>query len=609
MMVCAPDFPANFPWLNSKPLSLRALRGKVVLLDFWTYGCINCMHILPDLKKLEAKYPRELVVISVHCAKFTTESDAKNVRNAVLRYKIEHPVLVDQKMRVWSEYTVRAWPTQILIDPNGRLAGQVMGEGHFNTLDKTISQLIEKAKKRGDLSTTPLKFALERAKVKPTPLSFPGKVLAANGKLFIADSGHNRVVVASKDGAVEAIIGNGEAGLKDGDFALAQFNNPQGIALDGDKLYIADTGNHALRVIDLKQKTVETLAGDGKQAPYLATGGIGKAARLSSPWDVAQVGNDLILAMAGNHQIWKFDLETQKVEVFAGSGAEARRDGNFTDAAFAQTSGLALQKNQLFVADSETSTIRALDLENKVVKTLAGGDLFDFGDRDGRGDAARLQHPLGITSDGENLYFADTYNSKIKKLNPQTREVSTLFAGNLNEPGGISFDGGALFIADTNNGLIKRFDLKGKTAKIIALADLKPPVLIAAAPPIETPIAREGKTQILAPNASAKLIFETKLPAGFHLNREAPLKFSAETTGNGVTLGQSAIAGEKFVLPLEIALQTAQNGRGSIEISAFISYCNDGKGAICKVEQVKRRVDFEIRDGGAKQIRVGAELP
>ena len=607
--VRAPDFPAGFPWLNSKPLSLRALRGKVVLLDFWTYGCINCMHILPDLKKLEAKYPRELVVISVHSAKFTTESDAKNVRNAVLRYKIEHPVLVDQKMRVWSEYTVRAWPTMVLIDPNGRIAGQVMGEGHYQTLDATIAKLVEKAKKRGDLSTTPIKFALERAKTKPTPLSFPGKVLASNGRLFIADSGHNRIVVASQNGAVETIIGNGEAGLKNGDFASASFNNPQGMALDGDKLYVTDTNNHALRVIDLAQKTVQTLAGNGKQAEYLATGGIGTQAQLSSPWDVVKVGNALILAMAGNHQIWKYDLETQKVEVFAGSGAEARRDGTFAEAAFAQTSGLALQNGGLFLADSETSTIRALDLEKRVVKTLAGGNLFDFGDRDGRGDNARLQHPLGITGDGENLYFADTYNSKIKRLDPKTREVSTMFAGNLNEPGGISFDNGALFVADTNNGQIKRFDLKTKTAKIIALTNLKPPVLIAPAPPIETPLAREGKTQILAPNASAKLVFEAKLPAGFHLNREAPLKFAIKTSGSGISLGETTFSGEKFVLPLEIPLQTAQNGRGSLEISALISYCNDGKGAICKVEQVKRRIDFEIRDGGAKEIRVGAILP
>jgi thiol-disulfide isomerase/thioredoxin/sugar lactone lactonase YvrE len=607
--VRAPDFPADFPWLNSKPLSLRALRGKVVLLDFWTYGCINCMHILPDLKKLEAKYPKELVVISVHSAKFQTESDAKNVRNAVLRYKIEHPVLVDQKMRVWSEYAVKAWPTLVLVDPTGKVAGQVMGEGHYDTLDATIAQLVERAKQRGELSTSPLSLTLERAKVAPAPLSFPGKVLASGGKLYIADSGHNRIVISSQSGAVEAVIGGSGAGLKDGDFATAQFENPQGMTLDGDKLYVADTNNHALRVIDLTAKTVATLAGNGKQAPYMATGGVGKTALLSSPWDVVKVGDALIMAMAGNHQIWKYDLASTKVSVYAGSGAEARRDGSFGDAAFAQTSGLALQGDRLFAADSESSTLRALDLKATTVKTVAGGDLFDFGDKDGQGDAVRLQHPLGITSDGKNLYFADTYNSKIKRLDPTTDTVSTVFSGNLSEPGGLSFDDGAIFIADTNNGAIKRLDLATKTTKVITFDGLKPPVLAALAPIAATPVVVEGQTQILAPGTSAKFVLDVKLPKGFHLNREAPLKLTAKANGSGIKFGQTTLSGAKFQLPLELPMQTAKSGKGNIDITAFISYCNDGTGAICKVESVKRRVDFEVRDGGATEIRVGVDLP
>ncbi len=608
--VRAPDFPAGFPWLNTqKPLSLRALRGKVVLLDFWTYGCINCMHILPDLKRLEAKYSNELVVISVHSAKFEAESNASAVRNAVLRYKIEHPVLVDQKMRVWSEYAVKAWPTLVLIDPTGRVAGQVAGEGHYNRLDATISQLIAGAKKRGELSQTPLKFALERAKVAPSPLSFPGKVLAKGGTLFIADSGHNRLVRASKDGKVEAVIGSGVAGLQDGSFQTAQFNNPQGLALDGDKLYVADTNNHALRVVDFAQKTVTTLAGNGKQAAYGSRGGVGTEASLSSPWDVVKVGNSLVIAMAGNHQVWKYDLSSRNVSVLAGSGAEARRDGAFPSAAFAQTSGLELVGDKIYAADSETSTIRALDLKNQSVKTVAGGDLFDFGDRDGRGDAVRLQHPLGITSDGHYLYLADTYNSKIKRLDPVTGQVSTFFAGGLNEPGGLSFDGGALFIADTNNSLIKHLDVAKKTIQTLPLSGLKPPVISAPAPKIEMPLAATDATQTLAPDAKGNLIFEAKLPKGFHLNREAPLKLTAKVSGDGLTLGQSSVSGAKFVLPLQIPLQTAKGGSGTVEISAFISYCNDGPGAVCKVESVKQRIDFEVKEGGAKEIKIAAVLP
>jgi thiol-disulfide isomerase/thioredoxin len=607
--VRAPDFPAGFPWLNSKPLSLRALRGKVVLLDFWTYGCINCMHILPDLKKLEAKYPNELVVISVHSAKFATESEAKNVRNAVLRYKIEHPVLVDQNMRVWSEYAVNAWPTMVLVDPAGRVAGQVAGEGNYATLDATIASLIAKAKKSGELSVKPISYALERAKVAPSPLSFPGKVLASGGKLYIADSGHNRIVIAGQDGQVEAIIGGGDAGLKDGNYTQARFENPQGLALNGDKLYIADTNNHALRVVDLTQKTVSTLAGNGKQARYMATGGVGQSALLSSPWDVVKVGDSIIMAMAGNHQIWKYDLKTTEVSVYAGSGAEARRDGSFQDAAFAQTSGLAVLGNRIFAADSETSTLRTLDLKNSTVTTVAGGDLFEFGDRDGRGDDVRLQHPLGITTDGTSLYFADTYNSKIKRLDPATSTVSTVFGGNLNEPGGLSFDNGAIFIADTNNGLIKRYDIASKTAKAITFAGLLPPTASAPAPAAETPFVVAGQTQVLAPGAKGKVVLDVKLPKGFHLNRAAPLKLTAKASGAGVTLGQTTISGNKFNLPLEVPIQIAKSGRGSVDLNAFVGYCDEGTGAVCKVEIVKRRIDFEVREGGKSEIRLGVDLP
>ena len=280
-LVRAPEFPSGLTWLNSdKPLSIKGLRGKVVLLDFWTYGCINCLHIIPDLKKLEAKYPNELVVIGVHSAKFATEENPENLRQAVMRYGLEHPVVSDKGMRIWKEYAIRAWPTQVLIDPDGRIVGEVMGEGNYDVLDKNIAKTIAAFGDR--LDRTPLETSLERAKVAPTPLYFPGKVAAKNGRLVVADSSHNRLVVSDKSGKVEAIIGSGEAGLKDGDFQNAQFFNPQGVAIDGDLLYVADTNNHAIRRVDLKAKTVTTLAGTGQQAAWRSSGGVGTGAALAS---------------------------------------------------------------------------------------------------------------------------------------------------------------------------------------------------------------------------------------------------------------------------------------------------------------------------------------
>ena len=585
-------------------LSVKGLRGKVVLLDFWTYGCINCLHIIPDLKKLEAKYPNELVVIGVHSAKFATEGEAGNLRQAVMRYGLEHPVVSDTNLRIWNEYAVRAWPTQVLIDPDGRIVGQVAGEGNYDVLDKAIAQTIKDFGPRVD--KTPLQIALERSKVAPTPLYFPGKIAAQDGRVVVSDSSHNRLVVADKTGAVKATIGSGEAGFKDGSFADAQFFNPQGVAIDGDVLYVADTNNHAIRRVDLNAKTVTTIAGSGQQAAYRATGGVGAKADLSSPWDVLKMGDTLYLAMAGPHQIWQMNLANQKVSVYAGSGAEARLDGSLQTAAFAQPSGLASDGKSLFVADSETSTIRAINFGSGEVKTLAGGDLFDFGDTDGRGNVARFQHPLGLDYHDGALYLTDTYNSKIKRLNPQTGDVATVFggAGQLDEPGGLAFDGETLYVADTNNSALKTIDLAAKTATPLTLAGLSAPKLGAA--PVEAAV--KAGTKILAPGGTVNLVFKPQLPRGYHLNYDAPMKIELTLTGAGVVPATLKLRGKEVQLTTTIPLQVAATGKGTLEMKAVIAYCNDGANAVCKIDSTKQLVTFEIGEGGDKEIRLTAKF-
>src|SRR5437588_2611011 len=429
----APELSGGRGWLNTdKPLSLAALKGKVVLLDFWTYGCINCMHIIPDLKKLEKKYPNELVVIGVHSAKFENEKDTENIRRIILRYDIEHPIVNDADFKIWGAYAVNAWPTRIVIDPAGYIIGARSGEGAYEGFDKLIGDTIAEFRKRGKLNEAPLDLVLEKAKVGDLPLAFPGKVLAdpKGGRLFIADSDHNRIVITRLDGTLIETIGSGVRGMASGSFAGATFFRPQGMALDGDKLYVADTENHLIRLVDLKARTVDTIAGTGKQSQDRDASGPALAVGLSSPWDVQVVGRALYIAMAGPHQIWKMNLDSREIAPFAGSGREGNSDGSLSDAAFAQPSGLAVIGQTLYVADPEGSIIRAIDLTTGKVKTLAGGtrDLFDFGDRDGRGDHARFQHPLGLTVFQNSLLIADTYNHKIKQLDIQSREVQT-FAG------------------------------------------------------------------------------------------------------------------------------------------------------------------------------------
>ena len=266
--VRAPEITGGRGWLNTdKPLSIAALKGKVVLLDFWTYGCINCMHIIPDLKRLEQKYANQLVVIGVHSAKFENEKDTENIRRIILRYEIEHPTYNDADFAVWHAYTVNAWPTQVLIDPAGYVIGGISGEGNYEVFDRAIAKAVAEFRQRGELNEQPLKLALERAKVGDLPLAFPGKVLAdaKTDRLFIADSNHNRIVVTKLDGTLIETIGVGERGATDGAFDKASFFRPQGMALDRDSLYVADTENHLIRRIDLKARTVSTVAGTGEQ--------------------------------------------------------------------------------------------------------------------------------------------------------------------------------------------------------------------------------------------------------------------------------------------------------------------------------------------------------
>ncbi|MBC7798828.1 MAG: redoxin domain-containing protein, partial [Pyrinomonadaceae bacterium] len=476
-------------WLNTdKQLSIAGLKGKIVLLDFWTYGCINCIHIIPDLKKLEAKYGDQLVVIGVHSAKFENEKDIENIRRVVRRYELEHPVVNDADFKIWDAYAVRAWPTQVLINPKGYIVTQTTGEGQLSFLDEKIGETIADAKAKNDLNTTPIKLALEKDKFKDSQLLFPGKVLAdaKSNKLFISDSNHNRIVITKLDGTFIETIGGGKAGFDNGDFTTATLNRPQGLAFDGTFLYVADTENHAIRKVDLANKKVETIAGTGKQQDSRVVSGKGTEISINSPWDLALNGKQLYIAMAGNHQLWKLDLATNQIERFAGSGGEARLDGTLLESAFAQPSGLAFDGKILYVADAESNIIRAVNPTAKTVKTIVGGDLFEFGDVAGKGDDVRLQHPLGVAFYGKNILLTDTYNHKIKLLNPLTKTVTDFVGGaksgntdgakaEFYEPGGLSVAGNKAFVADTNNQEIRVINLLTKQVSTLKINGLQSP--------------------------------------------------------------------------------------------------------------------------------------
>lgn len=617
----APDFPDGMEWLNTNhPISLKDLRGKIVLLDFWTYCCINCMHVFPDLKKLEEEYSKELVVIGVHSAKFTTEQETDNIREAILRYNLTHPVVNDKNLKVWKMYQAHAWPTFVLINPNGNIIGKTAGEGIYETIKPYIEKTIEVFDKEGKLDRSPVNFELEKTKTPESLLSFPGKVLAdaTNNRLFISDSNHNRIVVTDLDGNVEYIIGSGKPGLKDGSFSQATFKQPQGMALDGDILYVADTENHAIRKVNLQEKTVTTFIGTGRQARQYNKRGTGTSVALNSPWDLLMKDGTLYVAMAGPHQIWKVNPQTAYAEPFAGTGQENIKDGPREQALFAQPSGLATDGTYLYSADSEVSAIRQIGLgSNGEVNTIVGKGLFQYGDVDGTGDEVRLQHPLGVTSWNNKLLVADTYNNKIKLIDPAQRSSQT-WAGNgkgkykdgsagkasFNEPGGLSIANNTLYVADTNNNLIRTVNLKTKEVGTLMLKRIQNLQMETEASSPEKVIALDSQT---ISNEGGTFEITLKVPDSYHFNDQAPNKIIA--SGKNITIEnqqQKVFDGADFPKSVSVKI-TGKNPELHLDVYAY--YCENGTEALCLFKTLRYKVPLESTNSGRKTILFTQDLP
>jgi len=620
----APEFPTGLDWLNTEgPLTLADLRGKVVLLDFWTYGCINCIHIIPDLKRLEEKYADELVVIGVHSAKFANEGETENIRNIILRYELEHPVINDNEFQVWSQYGARAWPTLVLIDPEGKVLGYHSGEGIYDLFDTVIEGMVEQFDALGKVDRTPLALKLEQENQNNSPLLFPGKVLAddENNRLFISDSNHNRIVISDLEGNVLDVIGDGVARLKDGDGQNASFFRPQGLALaDGKTLYVADTENHAIRRVDLEAGLVETVAGTGEQFFNPRPLGAAIKTELNSPWDVLYHENQLFIAMAGQHQIWRIDLEDGSIHLHAGSSREELLDGKLIQGGLNQPSGLATDGQLLYIADSEASAIRTADIDpDGDLGTIIGTGLFDFGDVDGKGDEVRLQHPLGVEFHEGQLLVADTYNSKIKVVDPAGRTSETLLGGSesgwrdgqdalFNEPGGLSLAGNRLFIADTNNHVIRIADLATKEVKTLVLVDMEG--LLTRQPP---GAEYNGQLATLEPqelSAGRGMIrLDISIPEGYKLNDLAPFSMDWQSSSDAVSFSENE-ANQAIVEPAFPLTFTAQFNPGEAQLTAdlVIYYCEAEAQSLCLIERVRVTAPVNVTESGGDGVEDTLEV-
>jgi thiol-disulfide isomerase/thioredoxin len=482
MHVRAPELKGR-RWLNTgdRDLSLADFRGRFLLLDFWTFCCINCLHVLDELRPLEDKYGDALVVVGVHSPKFAHEAEAAAVTAAVERYEVAHPVLDDPELVTWQNYTARAWPTLVLVDPNGYIVAQYSGEGHAHALDAQLAVLIAQHEEAGTLTRGRSPYVAPVPA--PTDLRYPAKVVALPGGGFlVADAGHHSVVELAADATtVVRRIGTKERGLVDGPPDEAAFSEPNGLALlppqvaaeAGYDVVVADTVNHALRGVTLATGAVRTLVGDGRQ--WMPGDGTDV---LSSPWDVVWWRDRVWIAMAGVHQLWTFDPVTGRTEVAAGTTYEGLRDGAREQAWFAQPSGLAADGDRLWLADSETSALRWLDTE---VRTAIGTGLFDFGLRDGKADEALLQHPLGVTllPDGT-VAIADTYNGALRRYDPGSGTVETMATG-LAEPSGAVVHGNELLVVESAAHRLTRIPL-GASARPdeFGTTTRRPPMEVAA---------------------------------------------------------------------------------------------------------------------------------
>lgn len=658
----APELESRSGWLNTdRPLRLAdELKGHVVLLDFWTYCCINCMHVLPDLEYLEQKYKDQpFVVVGVHSAKFRNESDRESIRNAIFRYRIHHPVVIDSGFRLWNAYNVRAWPSFAVIGADGRMVPihnkfgtplfTTSGEGKRAALDAAIGTALDEARARGILAAKRVEYQLDAAVSSATGLSFPGKVIAvppsnagAPGYIVVADSSHNRIIIASWPEMDDSTslsrvlwtIGSVDAGFADGSIREARFQNPQGLAFDPKSrtLYVADTDNHAVRSVDIGMledggdaagiAVVRTIAGLGMQVNDRDAGKVGREQGMASPWDVALApdGSSLYIAMAGTHQLWRMELSTGMTNVIAGSGSEDLVDGPAGEAALAQPSALAFSSDgtRLYFADSETSSIRYLDLESNEVRTLVGRGLFDFGDVSNTYPRSRFQHCLGVATyrgapgAGDELIVADSYNHKIKLMDLKAERVRERFGVGrlenaksaadlvLDEPGGVcvaeTFEGMRVFIADTNNHRVVIGD-----PKTGAWHELIIDGLVSAAE--ENVLPQPTSTFIVdaKPGMPLRLELSPALAPGRVVNSEAPVGIRVLNAANEMVAQRTVRAGA-FPVSVEVPGRVVKAGI-TLRIEMTFASCTEEDSGVCKPESAIWAVTLQT--GSTAEAKLG----
>jgi hypothetical protein len=518
--VLAPEFPAEYDWLNTYcPISIKSFQGKILLIFFWSVSDIHARNLLPVLQRIVDKYSDEVAIMGVHISKYTAEKDTLSLRHAVLRQGIEFPVINDPDGLVAESFLISRFPTTLIIDPLGKTIGSQENLFTFDYLDTMLKEMVREFSGRNLLSQKKLRFHRELIG-SGAPLYYPSAVLAdeETESLYISDSGHNRILVTSLTGQFRRVIGTGEAGMNDGPAQYATFHHPQGLSIQGSLLFVADTYNHAIRVIDLDNNEVHTVAGRGAPVIGQNKGGEAITTFLNSPIGLVVFGDAVYITMPGLHQIWVLNLQNGLIYPYAGTGYRGTNDGELLESRMNHPSAICTHAGNIYFTDVIEGAIREITPHTKVQRIVGGS--FEYGDRDGKGGGAFLQYPKGLCSYGGYLIFSDTYNNKIKTVHPITRECKTLFGDGVagyrdgashhvrfHHPSGLSNYREQLFVADTNNHIIRVINLQtGDTQSLLFKDNLPPPPIfqLDALPNSLSQYGSEGSAFVgLLPSGSA----------------------------------------------------------------------------------------------------------
>lgn len=612
-------------WFNvSRPLEASDLKDRIVLLDFWTYACVNCVQVLQEIKKIEEQFGSKLLVIGVHSGKFRNEKDLAEIKKAIIRNDITHPVVNDPDFRIWNSFSINAWPSLVLINPRGKIEKVYVGESESMEVKSGIKKLISKFKY--EVNRDPLPIVLEKNTVVSNVLEFPTKLeygadftykSRSAPAVFISNTGKNNIIVTSLSGDIILKIGSGIRGLQDGSFDSAAFNSPQGLLYRAGKLYVADSGNHALRQIDFKSGKVTTLIGSGQKGSVILSAAEvsdGKSFDLASPTDIEFFPNydNIAIANSGTDQILNYNISKERVSVLAGDGSQGIMDGKYPNNILAQTSDMSVYNRKLYFTDSKSSSLRVMD-EAGEVKTLIGKDLFKFGRKNGGKVEALMQHPMGLMVDDTGAYISDSFNHIIRRYDLSSGQISTLVGGKkrgdnlgsgsateFDQPEGIISVLNNFYVVDSNNNRIVILNRGNFNSTIL---DVMPPLKL----------SKEGFLQYL-PNltklpeivvkSDAEISLKIDLKKGWKINEMGPsfvnlLKKAKEDQVDLITvIDWQSLKVKEAKLP-------KLNSKKDYILQGVIYYCEDKKNALCYINSYEQKL---VVKSGEKNQQVTIKL-